>query len=58
MHAFDGLNDGTHKRTVEQGMEMGRPSSIGLIITIKNGDLEGVRIGGHVVRIADGEMRV
>jgi trans-2,3-dihydro-3-hydroxyanthranilate isomerase len=58
VHAFDGLNDGTHKRTVEQGMEMGRPSNIGLLITIKNGELEGVRIGGHVVRVADGEMRV
>ena len=58
VHAFDGLNDGTHKRTVEQGLEMGRPSNIGLLITVKNGELEGVRIGGHVVRIANGEMRV
>jgi predicted PhzF superfamily epimerase YddE/YHI9 len=37
---------------------MGRPSNIGLLITVKNGELEGVRIGGHVVRIANGEMRV
>lgn len=57
VHAFDGLGDGTHKRVIEQGLEISRPSSIGLIITVKGHDLDGVRIGGHVVRVADGTLR-
>lgn len=57
VHAFDGLGDGTHKRIIEQGLEINRPSSIGLIITVKGGEMEGVRIGGHVVRVADGKLR-
>ncbi|MEQ1719187.1 MAG: PhzF family phenazine biosynthesis protein [Hyphomicrobium sp.] len=58
VHAFDGLPDGTHKRSIEQGLEMGRPSTISLIITVNRGELEGVRIGGHVVRIAEGKLAI
>lgn len=58
VHTFDVLNDGTHKRTIEQGLEMGRPSCISLVITVKGGELDGARIGGHVVRVADGTLRV
>jgi trans-2,3-dihydro-3-hydroxyanthranilate isomerase len=28
LHQFDQLPDGMHKRTIEQGYEMGRPSQI------------------------------
>ena len=58
IHMFDDLNDGSHKRMIEQGMEMGRPSSIALTITVARGELEGVRIGGHVVRVAEGTLRI
>ncbi len=58
IHAFDTLPDGTHKRQIEQGFEMGRPSCITLLIAAARGDLEGVRIGGHVVRIAEGTLKV
>lgn len=58
VHAFDGLTDGTHKRTIEQGMELGRPSSIQIIMSVQRGELENVRIGGHVVRVAEGTLRV
>ena len=58
IHSFDGLTDGTHKRTIEQGLEMGRPSAIGLIMSVARGRLEGVRIGGHGVRVAEGVLRV
>lgn len=58
IQVYDGLTDGTHKRAIEQGMEMGRPSSIGLVITIARGELEGVRIGGHVVRVAQGTLNI
>lgn len=56
IHHFDDLPDGTHKRAIEQGHEMGRPSLINLTITVANGALNGVRIGGHVVRVAEGRL--
>ena len=35
VHEFDGLPDGPHKRVIEQGHEMGRPSSIVLTLVVK-----------------------
>ncbi|MBA2127363.1 phenazine biosynthesis protein PhzF [Hyphomicrobium methylovorum] len=58
IHQFDVLPDGTHKRAIEQGIEMGRPSAIQLTMTVARGKLEGVRIGGHAVRVAEGTLRI
>ncbi len=58
VNEFDTLPDGTHKRAIEQGIEMGRPSSITLTMTIARGKLEGVRIGGHAVRVAEGTLKI
>lgn len=58
VHQFDGLTDGTHRRVIEQGYEMGRPSQIALTLTVDNGKLATVRIGGSAVRISDGTIRV
>lgn len=58
IHAFDTLPDGSHKRTVEQGLEIGRPSAIQLVIATVRGRFDGVRIGGHVVRTAAGTLSV
>jgi trans-2,3-dihydro-3-hydroxyanthranilate isomerase len=55
---FDELPDGTHKRTIEQGFEMGRPSLIDLSVTVAAGRLTTVRIGGHAVRVAAGSIEV
>jgi trans-2,3-dihydro-3-hydroxyanthranilate isomerase len=55
---FDELPDGTHKRVIEQGFEMGRPSLIDLSVTIEGGKLTTVRIGGHAVRVAAGRIEV
>ncbi len=55
---FDALPDGNHKRIVEQGLEMGRPSFISLSFTVEGGRLIAVRIGGHAVRVADGTLTV
>jgi trans-2,3-dihydro-3-hydroxyanthranilate isomerase len=55
---FDALPDGLHKRTVEQGYEMGRPSLIELSMEVAGGKLETVRIGGHAVRVAEGMIEV
>ncbi len=54
--AFDEYPDGTHKRVVEQGYEMGRPSHITLTLVVKGGRLNVVRIGGHAVRVAVGKI--
>ena len=58
VHRFDELPDGAHKRLIEQGYEMGRPSTISLAIEVERGKLETVRIGGHAVRVAEGKIEV
>lgn len=55
---FDDLPDGAHKRIIEQGHEMGRPSAIVLTLVVAGGKLDTVRIGGNAVRVADGTMRI
>jgi trans-2,3-dihydro-3-hydroxyanthranilate isomerase len=56
VHQFDGLPDGSHKRVIEQGQEMGRPSTITLTLVVEGGKLATVRIGGHAVRVVDGKI--
>jgi trans-2,3-dihydro-3-hydroxyanthranilate isomerase len=58
VHRFDALPDGSHKRIIEQGFEMGRPSLMELSIDIEGGKLGTVRIGGHAVRVAEGRIEV
>ena len=58
VHHFDELPDGAHRRTIEQGYEMGRPSQIALTLTVAGGKLQTVRIGGNVVRVSDGTLSV
>jgi trans-2,3-dihydro-3-hydroxyanthranilate isomerase len=58
IHRFDALPDGLHKRTIEQGYEMGRPSLISLSLQVEHGRLDTVRIGGHAVRVAEGKIEV
>ncbi len=55
VNEFDGLPDGPHKRVIEQGHEMGRPSSIVLTLIVEGGKLATVRIGGHAVRVIEGQ---
>ncbi|MDX2308279.1 MAG: PhzF family phenazine biosynthesis protein [Hyphomicrobium sp.] len=55
---FDDLPDGNHKKVVEQGFTMGRPSFITLSLTVTAGKLSNVRIGGHVVRVSEGVLEV
>ncbi len=58
MQLFDRLPDGTHKRIVEQGYEMGRPSQICLTIVATGGKLSTVRIGGEAVRVSEGTIEL
>jgi trans-2,3-dihydro-3-hydroxyanthranilate isomerase len=56
--AFDALPDGMHKRSIEQGHEMGRPSTIQLTLVVEGGKLATVRIGGSAVRVIDGTLAI
>ena len=58
IHQFDGLPDGTHKRIVEQGYEMGRPSQIVLTLVVTASKLSTVRIGGSAVRVSEGTIEI
>ena len=58
IHRFDEFSDGLHKRIIEQGYEMGRPSHIELSLEVEGGELGTVRIGGHAVRVAEGRIEV
>lgn len=54
----DDLSDGTHKWFVEQGYEIGRPSQIHIEADVTGGALTAVRVGGHAVRVSEGEIEV
>ncbi len=56
VHRFDAPPDGVHRRTIEQGYEMGRPSAISLTMEVGQGKLLTVRIGGQAVRVAEGRI--
>lgn len=55
---FDQPPAGWHKRVVEQGFEMKRPSLITVSLEMENGQLETVRIGGPAVIVTRGELQV
>jgi trans-2,3-dihydro-3-hydroxyanthranilate isomerase len=56
VHEFDGLPDGMHRRVIEQGIEIGRPSTINITLVVKGGSLDSIRIGGHAVRVITGTL--
>ena len=56
VHRFDALPDGLHKRAIEQGFEMGRPSLIDAVAAGRGRQARAVRIGGHAVRVAEGRI--
>jgi trans-2,3-dihydro-3-hydroxyanthranilate isomerase len=53
---FDALAPGHHALTIEQGVEMGRPSLIHLHIESGREGIDRARIGGQAVRIAEGRI--
>lgn len=55
---FDGPPAGSHRFQIEQGFEMGRPSSMTLEIDIEGGELAAVRVGGNAVVVAEGTLKV
>lgn len=55
---FDGLPDGVHRRVIEQGFAMRRPSLMTLTLDVKGGALAAVRLGGNAVRMASGSLKI
>lgn len=58
VQAFDSPPNGTHKRVIEQGYAMGRPSQIMLTLVVDGGKLATVRIGGHAIPVTRGTIEV
>ena len=55
---FEKPEDGEHVLVIEQGIEMGRPSKIVLIMEVSGGALTGASIGGEAVIVTRGEIEV
>ena len=53
---FENLPDGWHTRPIQQGVEMGRPSRIGLEVQIESSKLIGARIAGQAVKVSEGVL--
>lgn len=58
LHRFDQLPEGTSEFTIEQGIEMGRPSEIKLEVEVASRRLKRVRIGGFACLVARGKLTV
>ena len=56
LHSAGLIHAGTTQFTLRQGVEMGRPSDIGLTIEATATDLVAVRIKGSAVRISHGQI--
>jgi trans-2,3-dihydro-3-hydroxyanthranilate isomerase len=52
------LTEGETRFALQQGVEMGRPSEIGLTTVVKDGVLAEVRIAGSAVPVSSGRIRV
>lgn len=53
---YDEPREGQHRLWIEQGDAMGRPSRIRLELDIEGVTLKSARIGGHAVKLAEGEL--
>jgi trans-2,3-dihydro-3-hydroxyanthranilate isomerase len=56
--ACEDLPEGWSTLPILQGVEMGRPSLIGLEVNIENGALAGARIAGKAVKVSEGTLYV
>jgi trans-2,3-dihydro-3-hydroxyanthranilate isomerase len=51
------ITEGTNQFIVEQGAELGRPSTLHLLVDSSGGEVTRVRVGGHVVPVLEGTIR-
>ena len=54
--ANEALSDGEHDCLLHQGVEMGRPSRIGLAFRVEHGRLAATTVGGSAVMVAEGVL--
>ncbi|MEM8540986.1 MAG: PhzF family phenazine biosynthesis protein [Pseudomonadota bacterium] len=54
LQMFDRSDNGCARYSINQGVEMGRPSQIAVEIDVQNGNVTSARIGGHAVKVAEG----
>lgn len=52
------LAEGETRITLRQGVEMGRPSRIGLTTLVENGALARIRVDGRAVKVATGRIAI
>ena len=52
----DPMQDGTFRKVIAQGIEMGRPSRLEVEVDKKNGDVTAVRVTGSAILISEGEI--
>ena len=52
------LGDGAHEYVVEQGVELGRPATLRCTVEVTGGRAVRTTVGGDVVPVARGELRV
>jgi trans-2,3-dihydro-3-hydroxyanthranilate isomerase len=50
--------DGSHQVTIDQGVEMGRPSRLTLTCVVVTGALERLQVAGSVIKIAEGSVAI
>jgi trans-2,3-dihydro-3-hydroxyanthranilate isomerase len=50
--------DGTVRWTVDQGVEMGRPSRLDLEVDLKRGQIGAIRVGGESVLVSSGTLHI
>ena len=55
---LDEKTSGTIRWSVEQGVEMGRPSSIAVEADLSDGIIAGIRVSGRSVSVSHGEMNI
>lgn len=55
---FDRPAEGVRGYRIEQGVEMGRPSLIRLELDVREGGLTGARIGGHAIKVSEGDLLI
>jgi trans-2,3-dihydro-3-hydroxyanthranilate isomerase len=56
-HQVVPVSDGTNHFVSEQGAEMGRPSTLDLLVDRSGGEVTRVRVGGQVVPMVEGSVR-
>ena len=52
------LAEGLHRRVIEQGIEMGRPSRIELEVDVREGRIDRITVGGYAVPVTRGTLEL